>query len=275
SEERRPHVRYEAAFVGARDFDALFPSDLRTDDVRSKNNNPFSRVSASRVMKLLHQDYAADAYNRGAPPVMATRRVALDDVLDAASVDFIKVDTDGHDIEVLLGADELIRSNVLGVLVECWFNGASHPYGNTLANIDVFFRSRGFSLFDLDVNRYSRAALPTRFVYEMPAQTVSGQVIWGDALYLRDLGDPSYDQKHLFAITNDRVAKLAALFALFGLGDCVAELLTTRATAMPQPLRGEILDMLPAEVGAPAQTYAEYIAAFDRNPKSWYPSKVG
>jgi FkbM family methyltransferase len=273
AEEQRPGVRYEAAFVGANGFDALFPPELRNDRVRSRNNDPFGRVSASRVMELLHRDYASDAYNRGAPPVMATQSVALDDIVRASGgTDFLKVDTDGHDIEVLLGAERLIRSSALGVMVECQFHGASHAYANTLANIDVFLRDRGFSLFDLDVNRYSRSALPARFVYSIPAQTVSGQALWGDALYLRDLGDLTYEAKHpFFVVTNDRVLKLAALFALFGLADCIAELLVNRPSAVTEPLRSRILDLLPADVGARASTYREYVAAFERDPKSLYP----
>ena len=269
-EERRPHVRYEAAYVGTNDFDALFPPDLRNDPVRSKNNDPFPRSSA--MMKCLRVDYVNEAFNRGAPPVMASRRIALDDVVTSESSDFIKVDTDGHDIEVLLGAERLIRTGALGLLIECQFHGAAHPYANTLANIDTFLRDRGFSLYDLDVNRYSRAALPARFVYSMPAQTVSGQALWGDALYLRDLADPLYEAKHSFAITRDRVLKVAALFALFGLPDCVAELLTTKEEFVPASLRQEILDMLPAESGVPATSYREYIASFERAPKSFYPS---
>jgi FkbM family methyltransferase len=272
--ETRPGVRYEAAFVGANGFDLLFPPDLRNDPVQSRNNDPFPRVSAMRASQLLQRDSVRDAYNRGAPPVTTTRFVALDDAVSATSaVDFVKVDTDGHDIEVLMGADRLIRSGVLGVLIECQFHGATHPYANTFANIDLFLRERGLSLFDLDVNRYSRSALPAKFVYRIPAQTVSGQALWGDALYLRDLGDPSYEAKHSFVATPDRVAKLAALFALFGLGDCIAELLTTREALVSDRLRAALLDLLPAEVGSSAATYREYIAAFERDPKSLYPGE--
>src|SRR5262249_21330615 len=107
--ETRPGVRYEAAYVGANGFDSLFPPDLRNDPVRSRTDDPFPRVSAMRAMQLLQSDYARDVYNRGAPTVTTTRSVALDDVVPATgTVDFIKVDTDGHDIEVILGADRLI-----------------------------------------------------------------------------------------------------------------------------------------------------------------------
>src|SRR5215216_1816179 len=39
-------INYEAAFVTCRDFDRLFPPELRNDRIRSKNNDPFQRASA-------------------------------------------------------------------------------------------------------------------------------------------------------------------------------------------------------------------------------------
>ncbi len=269
--ETRPHVRYEAAYVGAASYGGLFPPDLRNDPIRSRNDDPFLRVSAARAMRLLHHDYGAAAYNRGAPAIMATRSVQLDDVAGTAGTDFIKVDTDGHEIEVLVGAERLLSGSVLGLLVECQFHGPVHPYSNAFAAIDTFLRERGFSLFDLDAHRYSRSALPGRFVYDIPAQTVLGQIIWGDGLYLRDLGDPSYESKHGFAVTKDHVLKLAALFALFGLPDCAAELLVNRSALVNASCRTELLDLLTAEVDPSGRTYQQYVAAFERNPASLYP----
>ena len=277
-EESRPHVRYEAALVGADNFDALFPPAERNDPIRSRTNDSFQRVSAAWAQEILWTS-AGEFYNRGTAAVLSERRVQLDayvPVDDYAAIDFVKIDTDGHDIEVLLGADRLLTAGVLGVMVEAQFHGAAHPYANTHANIDRYLRDRGFSLFDLDVNRYSRRALRTRFVYDIPAQTESGQVLWGDALYLRDLGDPAYDAKHpAFSITRDRVTKLAALLALFGLPDCLAELFITRRALVPEPLRLAVLDRLPAEMGYGGTTYQDHVAAFERDPRSFYPHAGG
>jgi hypothetical protein len=72
--------------------------------------------------------------------------------------------------------------------------------------------------------------------------------------------------------TRDRVAKLAALFALFSLADCVAELFATHAALIPDPLRSEILDLLPAELGYPDTTYRQHLESFERDPRSFYPN---
>jgi FkbM family methyltransferase len=98
-------IQYEAAFVTCHDFDRLFPPDIRQNRIVSKNNDPFGRVSAVRALDLLRVNYTEQVFNAGAPAVYTDRHIVLDDFLPAykhGTVDFIKIDTDGHDFEVLL-----------------------------------------------------------------------------------------------------------------------------------------------------------------------------
>ena len=267
---RDTKVSYEAAFVTCRDFDSLFPPDVRNDRIRSKNNDAFQRVSAMKAHELLSLDYVAEVFNSGAPAVYTDRQVVLDDYVqahDRESVDFIKIDTDGHDFQVLLGADALISAGgVLGFSIEAQFHGSSHDHANTFANIDRFLRARGFSLFDLESYRYSRSTLPAPFVYDIPAQTLSGQVMWGEAVYFRDLAMPEYEQMWQYAVTTERVVKLACLYDLFGLPDCAAELLVARQSLVGEPVRA-LLD----DLAAPS-SYDDYIRRFRADPRALYPT---
>lgn len=270
-----PGVAYEAAFVGCRDYDHLFPPALRHDRVASKNGDPFARVSAIAVQRRTAMSFEQEHFNAGAPIVLAERTVVLDEWLDRreySGVDFVKIDTDGHDIEVLLGAEGILSAGgALGLKIECAFHGAVHPHANTLANIDRFMREHGFTLFDLTSYKYSRAELPAPFVYDLAAQTVSGQAMWGDGVYFRDLASPDYERMWPgYTITPERVLKLACLFDLFDLPDCAAELLLSRGQFLDAARRGELLDLLaPAEYGS----YAAHVAAFDADYKSFYPSR--
>ena len=88
-----------------------------------------------------------------------------------SDVDFLKIDTDGGDYQVLLGARELLSAApVLGVAIEAHFTGLVHEESNTFRNVDRILALAGFSLFDLELYRYSRAALPKPFVYRLPAR---------------------------------------------------------------------------------------------------------
>ncbi len=268
-------VSYEAAFVTCREYDSLFPRELRRDRIGSKNNDSFQRTSAVAVMERVETSYIQEHFNAGAPIVMTDRTVELDEVVDADDrpcVDFLKIDTDGQDIEVILGAKAIMSAGgILGLKVEVHLHGAVHPYANTFANIDRLLRQQGFTLFELATYRYSRRHLPAPFLYDLAAQTISGQAVWGDAIYFRDLAALDYERMWTYEITPERVLKLACLYDLFELPDCAAELLISRGGFLPSDERDRLLDLLVS--GRPG-SYAEHMALFEQDYKAFYPSRL-
>jgi FkbM family methyltransferase len=270
-----PGIRYEAAFVTSRDYDQLFPPELRNDAVASRNNQPFERSSAAAALRRMPVSFIQQVFNAGAPVALTDRTITLDEYVPAeehSRVDFVKIDTDGHDIEVILGAQKILSAGgVIGLTIEAQFHGATHEYANLFSNIDRIVRQQGFSLFDLQSHRYSRAELPAPFVNDMPAQTMSGQMFWGEALYFRDLAAKEYERMWPYEITAERVMKLACLFELFELPDCAAELLLNRADFIDAETREGLLDLLVS--GAPG-SYRAYVAAFDEDYTQFYPSRI-
>jgi FkbM family methyltransferase len=141
------------------------------------------------------------------------------------SVDFLKLNVQGGEKEILLGAGSLLNS-VLGILVEVAFV-ESYRNRPMFADIDVLLRERGFAFFDLLAHHYvGRAASPVAAQHLTVAsgklsQPVSewGQLIEGHALYLRDpiSGNCELD----FA----RTVKLAALAEAYGQVEFAFELL--------------------------------------------------
>ncbi|MER3422871.1 MAG: hypothetical protein C4293_06205, partial [Nitrospiraceae bacterium] len=202
-------VTSSGKMAGARVSGVGTKIDLRDDQ-------PFSRTSAVRAMSLLNLNYAQAVFDPSGTGKMTEEKVTLDRFFSSrprSNVDFLKIDTDGHDYDVLCGAEDLLVEHcVLGVFIESQFHGPVVPEANLFSNIDQFLRARGFSLFDLEVYRYSRSVLPRPFVYNLTAQTHEGQVLWGDALYLRDAGDPDYEKMWDMSLTPQKVLKLACLY---------------------------------------------------------------
>ena len=108
------------------------------------------------------------------------------DALDAqlsthgiASVDFIKADTQGSELFILEGAEQALRSSVIGLEVEVEF--APLYMGQPLfGEIERFLTARGFCLMDLRPYYWKRKG----------GQHIGGpkgQLVFADALYLRDL----------------------------------------------------------------------------------------
>ncbi len=216
--ERKCNVKYVPAFIDG-------PPDFRlAQGIKGiQSAGRFSYELAREMLDLSPKD----SYNSFQELVYSDQRFTLDEYpFSSPRLDFLKIDTDGHDIHVLHGARNLFENNqFLGVCIESQFHGPIHPCANTFANIDIFLRERGFALFDLKIHRYSRRDLPGRFVSGNLSHTDIGQLHWADAFYFRDLGDRQYAVNWNYTFSSIDVIKLVCLYEVHGLHDCAVELL--------------------------------------------------
>ncbi len=107
--------------------------------------------------------------------------VRLDDVPDLGDIDFLKIDVQGAELDVLRGASRVLQ-NVVAVQAEAEF--VPMYEGQPLfGDIDVELRRAGFLLHKTDSTR-GRAFRPL-----MPQGDISAplsQLLWADFLYTRD-----------------------------------------------------------------------------------------
>jgi hypothetical protein len=217
----------------------------------------------------------APTHGSSAPVAFADRQITLDELVDQAayeSVDFIKIDTDGDDLEVLASAEKTLREKqVLGVEVEWHFQGGIHPWANTFDNVHRILRNAGLSFFDQEMRRYTRSALPGRFASVIPAETQYGQAVWANALYLRDAAAPDYENNWP-ALSLESTLKLICLFELLGFYDCAAELILKHREAFDAIMpSNEALDILAREAWPGAASYEQVLQSFRDNPTRFYP----
>ncbi|WP_193193765.1 FkbM family methyltransferase [Nostoc sp. MG11] len=131
-------------------------------------------------------------------------------------IDFLQVDVQGADLHILEGASLLLQRSVLAIQTEVEF---SHLYINQplFSDIDTFLRKNSFTLFDLvGCSRYPRACSP------ICSPERSGQLLWADAFYFRDLirADITMQLK-----TPLQILKLACIADILGFPDYALELL--------------------------------------------------
>jgi FkbM family methyltransferase len=264
--------RYYPHMVGYKRYnELLLPSGPRAQQ------SLYGRTSAWRAQRIRQRGYGPTHYDQTGEGLVAKDLIELDEFFlrtHPTDVDFIKIDTDGSDYQVLLGARELLdKCPVLGVAVECQFHGPVHDAANIFSNIDRLLRQLGFTLFDIEVYRYSRAALPKPFVYRLPAQTTSGQVLWADALYFRDAGEQGYEDTWSVALTEGKILKLACLLEVFGLEDCAAEILVKYRDRLATIVDvGACLDLITPALHGEKPSYTRYLEQFDKNVDSFFPS---
>ena len=125
-------------------------------------------------------------------------------------VDLLKIDVQGAELAVLRGSERFLKSHLLAVQTEVEF---SEMYlGQPLfADVDNYLRKYHFALFDLSRVRYRRTTLP-------PEVDTRCQLLWGDALYLRDFR--YFAERSL----KEEAVKLAVLASAYGFHDYALEI---------------------------------------------------
>ncbi|CAN1211458.1 FkbM family methyltransferase [Tumidithrix helvetica PCC 7403] len=131
------------------------------------------------------------------------------------AIDFLQIDVQGADLDVLEGATWILERSILAIQIEVEF---SHIYVNQplFADVDIFLRKHGFTLFDISASYRFRTRSPIRSTLR------SGQMLWGDAFYLRDL---IRDDLEMPLKTPEQILKLACIADILNFPDYSLELL--------------------------------------------------
>jgi hypothetical protein len=272
----------------------------RTCDLRAARQNKTKPLSIDDYMrdKVLAQDWLttpsqgydldyARAFEVFAPSEAEADK-ALDNVgpnavvhlppyLKAAGfydADFLKLDIDGPDYEVLRSITDLLtQPSLLGVSLEVCFYGSHDANDNSFHNMDRLMREKGFDLMGLSVRTYSLAALPFPYLDAHPSMNTGGRPLQGDALYVRDLGS-RVRRETAAGLSDEKLAKTAALMALFNLPDHAAELLLAHRARLAKLLDVDhALDLLAAEIQSDeiiAGGYRPYMKASEEEDPRFY-----
>lgn len=200
--------------------------------------------------------------------------VCLDSFVSAEGidrVDFIKVDVEGAELDVLRGAARMLeRCGVLGIKTEFWWDPVVKGQPS-FAEIDLFLREAGFRFFDAQLHRYPRNALPVGHLKGVrqadgsttvaPDPRPYGQAFTGDALYFRDPVGEAREERNTIAWTWDGLLRLCGLFDLFDYGDSAIEILEHFRDGLAAHCAvDEAIDLLTPPVGDRSVYYDEYLA---------------
>jgi FkbM family methyltransferase len=130
-------------------------------------------------------------------------------------IDFLQIDVQGADIDVLKGATWILERSILAIKIEVEF---SHLYkGQPLfGDVDTFMRKNGFTLFDLYVAGRNHVHCPNI------SNAHSLKLLWGDGYYFRDLIDQDIES---LPKTPAQIFKLACIADALEFSDYALELL--------------------------------------------------
>jgi FkbM family methyltransferase len=272
--EPNPRVTYVPRFVGLPESHPFVQRRHAENSLIVEHFDPWKRLSCDyAIVHNLAQLQAQPVHEDLAD---AKDIIGVSDFVkssELSNVDFIKIDVDGTDLDVLISSEEIVRSHsVLGFAIEVNWTGSHLDTANTFHNIDRKMREFGYSLADISYRRYSRMALPLPFIHNFAGDTEGGQVIQGDAVYLRDAAS-QYDRfiwnSNLSPI---KLLKLAALYDIFSLPDMAAEIIAVKreqiaSTTDPNAL----LDALTPFLHGRKMSYGQYIHKFETEVGAFFP----
>lgn len=164
---------------------------LSTAVYRDKSRLTFHLTSKQEASSIFEPNRAFLDRFPDASRFDVVKTAGLDaDTLDAqlasvgvAAVDFLQIDAQGCELAILEGATSALRESILGLQLEVEF-GEMYRGQPLFADVDAFVRPFGFVLFDLCPVHWKRRA-------GAGLGGPKGQLIYGDALYLRDLASLS------------------------------------------------------------------------------------
>lgn len=182
---------------------------------RSRGTSSFHRPNRAFLDRFLH----AERFD-----VVATRSVPVRS-LDSLRSDlgtrlppylgFLKIDTQGFELDVVRGARRTLQEEIVGVEVEVGF-APLYESQSAFRDVDGLLAECGFSLFKLRRLHWVRRG------YQADPERSAGQLVFGDALYLRD---PLAQTPRSPAIKDARQAEALVLIAsLYDLHDFALEL---------------------------------------------------
>jgi FkbM family methyltransferase len=108
--------------------------------------------------------------------------VRLDDVPEARGTDFVKLDVQGAELDILKHAGEVLK-DVLAIQTEVEFV-AIYRDQPLFADVDTFLRAQGF-MFHRFVNMEGRVLQSVDVRHDNEAER--SQLLWSDAVYIRDI----------------------------------------------------------------------------------------
>lgn len=283
-QEPHPDVKYIAGFVG---LPLDHPYRLEIKGRKPISQNPFFRFGAGRMLQInqerlksasLEEKLQHNVWHltRLADPEAPVVVPAILEDMGWTDVDFVKIDIDGPDFEVLTSFDgKFDPLNVLAARLEVNLHGGNEDSGHIFYKTEPFMRSRGFELLGLDVRTYSMAAMPSPFAITMPAQSVTGRPYQAEAFYARDPAGADFTELAA-AMNSEKMAKLAAIFSVWNLPDSAAEILVRFREKLQGLFDVDIgLELLAGQAQAAEATaisYKDYIAAFEASAPRFYPA---
>ena len=206
------------------------PELIRDRFVLEKVQSNHHNISSSKLSTLnKNQNYTKNYFTEK----KTTIDDAFNNLIHPKEVNFLKIDIDSNDHEVLYGADNLLNNdNFFGLQIEVDFVKKKGNYRNYI-EVLRYMNSKNFNLLNFVHSRYSSELLPTKYLYNFPGPNYNGSPLMGDLIFFKN-----FDDKFLEKLSEDDVIKILRLLEIYN-QDHIAIELINKIKNFPDNIKNE------------------------------------
>ncbi len=138
-------------------------------------------ISSSKLSNLnKNQNYTNNYFTK--------KKITIDDavynLINPKEINFLKIDIDSNDHEVLYGADNLLdNDNFFGLQIEVDFAKVKDNTYRNYIEVLRYMNSKNFNLINFVNYKYSSELLPTKYLYNFPGPNDNGSPLMGDLVF--------------------------------------------------------------------------------------------
>ena len=185
-------------------------------------------------------------------------------------INFLKIDIDSNDHEVLYGADKLIdQKDLFGIQIEVdfvkWKNSNSF---RDFTEVTRYLQSKKMVLCNLSTSSYSSNDLPIKYMYNFPGPNFYGCPLQGDMIFFKHLND-----EYLKSLKTDQIIKLLRLLEIFNMNHLAIEVLNNINFSDNDKLSSILRDLLIKKFEQnnflKLNSYNKYIQSYNINKKKF------
>lgn len=176
-------------------------------------------------------------------------------------INVMKLDVEGAELDILRGLGKDFEKKLICINTEAYFQ----PWAKdspTFADMDIFLRARGFVLYDLPILRWEKKTTsPYMFTDGVFGPTDRGQVVFTQALYLKDAVAEFNIPRLRKNWSAERILKLASVMELYNLEDCAIELIQEASALglLKSYKTHKMIDLLTPPIDGHYVTYKQYV----------------
>ena len=181
------------------------------------------------------------------------------------NVNFLKIDIDNNDSDVLYGSENLLKNdNLFGVKVEV--NFSTPDSSKNIYEPYLYLSDHNFVLHKIITNRYASDKIPEKFFYNFSGQNFNGTDLYGDLIFFKTL-----DNNFIKTLDKYKLLNFCRILEIHNLNGMAAEiLLNTKEKFSSEEIKNylnKLCEKSCFEIFGKALDYKTFIDQVDNNPQ--------